>query len=894
MKNDRAFRLYAGELCFDAAHAAETALSAAKGGIVLLENNGALPFRAGEPAAFFGRMQKDYRAMGTGSGGLVNAISEGNIFDELRALGLSLDGETEAFYDAYVAEHPYDVGNGWYHPNSQTEPEIPAELLAGAASRCGTALYVITRMTGESGDLAPGRGGFMATETELRNLRALRAAFGKVVIIFNTVGIMDFSELREFADAMLLCWNGGMTGARAAAEVLLGLECPSGRLPDTVARTREAYPTAKNWGDPDRCVYEEDIFVGYRYFETFAKEQVLYPFGYGLSYTEFALCCTGIRREEGAFVLSYRAENRGFVPGREVAELYLEAPQGRLGKPARVLAGFDKTPLIRPGESFSGEIRAELKYLSSYDEAACRYLLERGEYRFFLGENVRDAAWCAGFALAEDLVLRETGSALAPSLPFRRMVNRGGELAFEDVPLRREAPEPGMAPLPPRPLDGAVLADAADGKISMEDFVAGLSDEALATLCIGEGMSSPKVTPGTGGCFGGVTQELLSLGIPAVACTDGPSGVRLESEVRTVLYPSASCLAAGWDRDAARACYRCCGDELASLRVDMLLGPGINLHRDPCCGRNFEYLSEDPLLAGLMGAAICAGLDDAGVSGVIKHCFCNHQELERKTNESVLSERAARELYGRPFEICIAESPVRGLMTSYNRVNGRWSASNYDLTERLLRRDYGFTGLVMTDWWAFLNSSDPDERYSGHEFSAMVHARNDLYMVSDDAQRRVTDLREKLAAGGDAAAALRGELQRCALDILSYVIGTLSFRAWRSGWQTRDLAAECEGRAPFFVCPVTDGKAAVTVPAAGRFILRVTLRSDTDPLIQTGLSLNVRRHRAADFTVGGTGGGTVTAWRELSLAKGENLFEFTSAANAAGSAPVSAVEIALF
>ena len=379
------------------------------------------------------------------------------------------------------------------------------------------------------------------------------------------------------------------------------------------------------------------------------------------------------------------------------------------------------------------------------------------------------------------------------------------------------------------------------------------------------------------------------LGVEPIVYADGPAGLRIDpkrkdddGEYYCTAFPVGATLAASWDTELVKEVTTAMGNEVLEYGADVLLAPAINIHRNPLCGRNFEYYSEDPVLAGKIAAAYIDGIQSNGVGVSLKHFAVNSQETCRNGVDARLSERAMREIYLKGFEIAVKQSQPWTIMSSYNKVNGTLASENRHLLTEILRDDWGFEGFVMTDWWAFLNSSDPDERYSEHEFSAMVHARNDLYMVSDDAQRRVTDLREKLAAGGDAAAALRGELQRCALDILSYVIGTLSFRAWRSGWQTRDLASECEGRAPLFVCPVTDGKAAVTVPAAGRFILRVTLRSDTDPLIQTGLCLNVRRHRAADFTVGGTGGGTVTAWRELSLAKGENLFEFTSAANAAG------------
>ena len=877
MNTKSAFEYLSGKKQFDVSLAREYALRGAEEGIVLLENkNKTLPLKSNENVAFFGRMQKKYLILGTGSGGRVYAREEHNLFDSLAENGIKLDGKVEEFYDSFVAENPYDRANGWTHPMSQVEPLLDEAFVIDAASRNEHALIVFTREAGECLDLSAERGGYYLTETELANLKLLRKHFKRLTVLLNVVGVIDVKEINEIApDAILLLWTGGMMGAVAAANVLVGKVNPSGRLPDTMAVSRSAYPSSTCWGDPKENEYREDIFVGYRYFNTFAPSDIIYPFGYGLSYTEFEHFFIDIHRKEGKTVIRAVVSNVGTVDGSEVLQCYVAAPDGNLGKPKRVLAAFQKTPVLKAGESCTVSLEFSDYSISSYDDSGVSgnkycYILEKGEYTVELGSNSIDCVEAISFTVNEDIITKSVTSALAPVKPFDRMVNKCGIKTYEPAPLKMPLDEPIPDEIKQIAKDGITLDDVFEGRITAEELVARFSDADLIHCVRAEGMASPKVTPGTAAAFVGITPSLKSLGLPALCCTDGPSGIRITGGGRFVAYPAATCLAASFNTQLVTEMYEQCGNELASIGVDILLGPGTNIHRDPLCGRNFEYYSEDPLLAGKMAAAVCVGLDNAGVSGAVKHFMANSQENNRHASDSVLSERAIREIYAKPFEICVNESNVRSVMTSYNLVNGRWAASNYDLTTRLLRNDFGFDGFVMTDWWANVSGKNGEECKTA--LSGMVHAQNDIYMVSPDAVAREDDLFESLENG----TLKRADLQRCCVNLVKYALVSLSYEAQRNGYGARDLKSEVEGKSPVARIEVENGKAVYSSGYSRRMILRVEFVSTTEALTQTNVMLNVTTKNAGGFIVGGTNGEIFADYREIGLSEGNNEFVFTS------------------
>lgn len=754
------------------------AVEAVAEGVVLLENkNGALPLDVKKEIAVFGRIQLDYYKSGTGSGGMVNVSHVVSIPEGLTERGAKLDQELLEAYQNWTQEHPFDKGASWGgEPWCQEEMPLSEELVERCAQRCETALIIIGRTAGEEMDNSYAEGSYLLTQGERDVLRVTRKYFQKTVVLLNVASILDMDFVDEFSpDAVAYVWQGGMTGGLGTADVLLGNRTPSGKLTDTIAYRLEDYPSNACFGDGERNFYCEDVYVGYRYFETFAKEKVRYPFGYGLSYTTFAYGEEKLETESAPAVrLTFTVTNQGKVAGKEIAQVYCQAPQGKLGKPDRVLCGFAKTELLQPGESETLQVEVDPETFASYDDGGVTghplaYVLEEGTYCFYVGGNVRDARACGSFELKETRVLRQVTSALAPVLPFQRMVNRNGSVAYEPVPLsgideakRRQAAMPEEIAYTGDL--GIRLADVARGEHTLKEFIGQLSDEDLSCIIRGEGMGSPKVTAGTAAAFGGVSTRLAELGVPCACCSDGPSGMRLDCGTKAFSLPGGTMLACTWNRELLQELFAFTGWEMTANHVECLLGPGMNIHRHPLNGRNFEYFSEDPFLTGEIAAAQLRGLHGAGVTGTIKHFCGNNQETRRHFIDSVISERALREIYLKGFEIAVKKGGAYTVMTTYGSVNGLWTAGSFDLTTTILRGEWGFEGLAMTDWWANINrrGQAPDKG----DFAAMTMAQNDVYMVCSDGERHDDNTLESLGAGE----LKRAELQRNAENVLKVVL----------------------------------------------------------------------------------------------------------------------------
>lgn len=768
-------------------------------GIVLLENReGALPLKPGETVSLFGRCQINTYRSGTGSGGAVHVPYEINALEGARANdGIVVNEELAAVYECWVAENPLDDGGGGWaaEPWFQREMPLTADVVRQAAAVSGKAVVFIGRTAGEDKDCADARGSYRLTALEEAMLGAVAAHFAQVVVVLNTTNIIDMSWLetidgRDSIKAVLCSWAAGMEGGHALAAVLAGDVSPSGRLTDTIAYRLEDYPSSANFGNRDANPYAEDIYVGYRYFETFRPEAVQYPFGAGLSYTRFEresmrLTTVGIGAEQLVHV-DITVRNAGAeYAGKEVVQLYCEAPQGRLGKPARVLAGFAKTGTLQPGTAETVRISVPFKALASYDDSGatgnrCSYVLEAGEYRFHAGGSVRDARPVDASVILEELVVTETLSeALAPIRAFERLkpgkrqTDATYEETFEPVPRRTVDLADRIQSRLPSTFEltgdqGIRLADVKAGTATMEAFVAQMTTDDLATLVRGEGMCSPKVSPGTAAAFGGTTESLFKLGIPVAAATDGPSGIRMDSGHKATQVPIGTLLACTWNAALNEELFHLVGQELCAYQIDTLLGPGINIHRHPLNGRNFEYFSEDPLLTGMMAVAQTRGLARAGVSGTIKHFAANDQETARHDVDAVASERCLREIHLKPFEMAVKQGSASTIMTSYNPVNGHWAASNYDLNTTILRGEWGYTGVVMSDWWAKMNHNSEGGPGDRAFTSFMLRAQNDLYMVVANAlENPLGDNTLEALAKGELTL---GELQRSAMNICRFIM----------------------------------------------------------------------------------------------------------------------------
>ena len=753
--------------------------SVAEGRVLLRNENKVLPFGKGEKVAVFGRIQLDYYKSGTGSGGMVNVSHVVGITEGLLESGMvEVNRGLLAVYEDWCMEHPFDLGTGWgAEPWSQKEMELSDALCEKAAAESEVALVILGRTAGEDQDNRAEKGAYFLSDEEDAMLAKVRKHFKKMVVLLNVGG----------PEAVLYGWQGGMLGGTGTAQVLTGQVSPSGKLPDTIAYNIEDYPSHPYFGSRERNFYTEDIYVGYRYFETFAKDKVMYPFGFGLSYTTFSMETKSVSVAKEGVTLEVAVTNTGDASGKEVVQVYCEAPQGLLGKPARVLCGFEKTKELAPGETQVLTVVVKTEDFASFDDfgktghKSC-FVLETGEYIFYVGADVRSAKKAASTNVPETYVVSEHEQVLAPERSYPRMVPEkdgdGYKVSFEEVPAVEPQDEVRRKERMPKELaytgdKGIKLADVADGKVSMDAFIAQFSDENLACIIRGEGMSSPKVTPGTASTFGGVTDELAAFGIPCGCCADGPAGIRMDCGTKAFSIPNGTLIASTFNRELIYELFTCFGLEAAYHKVDCMLGPGMNLHRHPLNGRNFEYFSEDPYLTGTMASAELKGFHSVGVTGTVKHFCGNDQESGRHTSDSVISERALREIYLKCFEIAVKDGKAQTIMTTYGSLNGVWTAGNYDLATAILRDDWGFDGMVMTDWWAAINRRN--QPVDKRDFAALAISQNDVYMVTRDSLTHDDNVMEALADGS----LTRAELQRNAANICRFILTTHALKRLR-------------------------------------------------------------------------------------------------------------------
>lgn len=762
-------------------------------GLVLLKNdNKALPLKQGETVSVFGRMQNHYYKSGTGSGGMVNVAKVVGILDALNECkDVNVNQKLAETYAAWDKEHPVELGLGWgQEPWSQAEMPVTEELVQEAAGESDSAIVIIARTAGEDKDNTLEKGAFMLTDIETDMLRLVRENFQKMVVLLNVGGLIDMSFLDTISpDACMYVWQGGMVGGYGVVDVLVGDVSPSGKLTDTIAYDIKDYPAYDNFGGEERNFYAEDIYVGYRYFETFAKEKVRYPFGYGLSYTDFKI---GVKHasldfEKGVANICVKVTNTGKRLGKEVVQVYGEMPQGRLGKPSRVLIDFAKTKELVPGLSDELKFEIPLDRMASFDDSGATghrncYVLEAGDYTIHVGNSIRNTTECLFFELAETVELQKLQEALAPYEKFDRMkpfCDENGRMLieYEETPLvtvdmydRRERELPEEIPVTGD--KEITLLDVREGRASMDEFIAQFDDEDLACFVRGEGMGSSLVTAGTASAFAGVSPNLIAHKIPSVCCDDGPSGMRLDSGMKAFSLPNGTLCGCSFNRELNTRLYALLGLEMTANKVEVLLGPGMNIHRYPLNGRNFEYFSEDPYLTGSIATAQLEGLKSSGVSGTIKHFCGNNQEYHRHTMDSVISQRALREVYLKGFEIAVKSGYADSVMTTYGLVNGLYTAGSYDLNTTILRNEWGFTGVVMTDWWASINrrGMEPD----ANDFATMIQAQNDMYMCCPDGSKNMggDNVLEALQDGR----ILRAELQRIAKNVCSFAMDTNAFK----------------------------------------------------------------------------------------------------------------------
>lgn len=770
---------------------------AAKEGMVLLKNDrNLLPLAKGSKIALFGKASFDYVRGGGGSGEVTVSYAR-NLYEGFGLLKdrVSVFEELSAFYRDNVKAQ-YQAGRA---PGMTIEPEVPAALLKKAAAYTDTAVITICRFSGEGWDRKSivdtenknlciteeemarrsaeifEDGDFCLTHAERAMVDLVTANFAKVIVVMNVGGMVDSNWFHDDdrIQAVLMAWQGGIEGGLAAAELLMGEGNPSGKLVDTFARELTDYPSTATFHESERYVdYTEDIYVGYRYFETLpgAGKKVNYPFGFGLSYTDFSLNAGAAYEDNGSIYVPVMVTNIGKTAGKEVVQAYFSAPQGALGKPARQLAAFQKTRLLQTGESQSIVLSWRIDDMASYDDLGkikeSAYVLEKGTYRFFVGVSVRDTVelpYC--YELREDAVVRQLTKKCAPANLGKRLRADG---SYEELPLATPVPTDAneLVPLSVGETDGFApaaragkryhlwtntpaqqhrfLREAAEGNITLDEFMAQLSDEDLANLLGGQPNTGVANTFGWG--------NLPEYGVPNVMTADGPAGLRIapECSVYTTAWPCATQLACSWNEELVEQVGEAGGAEVKENNIAVWLTPAVNIHRSPLCGRNFEYYSEDPFLTGKLAAAMVRGIQSNHVAATVKHFALNNKETNRKNSDSRASERAVREIYLKAFEIIVKEAKPWAIMSAYNIVNGRRASENRELLEDILRGEWGFDGVVTTDWWT-----------NGEHYKE-VKAGNDIKMATGFPERLTEALHKGILT--------RGDMEICARRVLELIL----------------------------------------------------------------------------------------------------------------------------
>ena len=696
-----------------------------------------------------------------------------------------------------------------------------------------TAFYTVSRVSGEGADRTIGKGDYELSEVEYNNIKLIAKNFDKCVVLLNVGGVVDtkfFSEI-EGVDGLVLMSQAGMEGGNALADILTGKTTPSGKLTDTWAKNYSDYPAATTIGDNDgdnkQEDYKEGIYVGYRYFDTFNITPA-YEFGYGKSYTSFDVEPLTVAADENNVSVTVNVTNTGDTySGKEVVEVYFSAPDGSIEKPYQELAGFAKTDNLAPGESQKLTVTYKTTEMSSYDEAKAAYVMEDGDYIVRVGDSSRNTKVAGVLTLDKDVVTEQLSNQLTLDKNWKDLSKTGKTpYSYKDeaaqikaaariaLPSAKIKTENNASKIDEKKVTTYLTADAAkdykaaenevietvdavpantklidvyDGKVSMESFVASLDDTQLANLA--NGISGASTSGDTWGAdansvtgAAGETSQLYfnSLGIPNTVEADGPAGIRVTAETTDkdgnavynycTAFPIGTLLAQTWNTDLVNRVGKAIGEEMVEIGVTLWLAPGMNIHRDPLCGRNFEYYSEDPALTGYVGSAITAGVQsNKGVGVTIKHYITNNQETNRSAVNTSVSERTLREIYLKGFEMVVKSAQPMAIMGSYNKVNGTYACENFDLLTSVPRGEWGFDGMVMTDWGAG-NRAGVD---------TMMHAGNDLVMPGRTQDRMIAALQGN-PVGTTANPNLdktlvRGDIQKCVSRVLTMIMRSSQF-----------------------------------------------------------------------------------------------------------------------
>ncbi len=814
--------------------------------MVLLKNEGVLPLGKVGKVALYGSGARRTIKGGTGSGD-VNVRYFVNVEEGLENAGFEIT--TKAWMDAYdvvVADakkefvqtikaeaaaagaDPMMFGMGRVMPEPAYDIALDGEG--------DTAIYVLARISGEGSDRRPVAGDINLTETEIRDILAVNEKYEKMVLVLNVGGMVDLSPVAEVKTVLLMGQLGSAMGD-ALADVLLGKSYPSGKLTMTWAPIN-TYPSTAGFGHPDDTYYKEGIYVGYRYFDR-TDIQPIYPFGFGMGYTDFTVTPMKMTADEKMVTVTAKVKNIGAAAGKEIMQVYYSAPAGKLDKPYQELAGYAKTKELQPQEEQDISVTFPIVSMASYDTERAAWVLEAGTYYVRIGNCSRNTHICGGIRLEREVITEKVKNicgepgfadlkmeAKAITYPGEQAEMETAEMITVDAAKITQTTITYGDVMPELTGAGCSFREVKDGVKSLDEFVAGLSDEQMAYLCIGAheestGKSVMEVIGsasfGVAGAAGETTGKLSDLGVEALVMADGPAGLRLntcytyvDSVARGtsmalpetfadfldpqiiegmkdaarkqkaeagehVFYqyctaiPIGMALAQSWNSELCRICGDIVGKEMELFGVHLWLAPAMNIYRSPMCGRNFEYYSEDPVLSGSIPAAITEGVQaHPGRGTTIKHLACNNQETNRYFSNSVLSERALREIYLKGFEICVKQAHPHTVMTSYNLINGEHACSSKDIQTYVLRDEWGFKGFVMTDWLVTGGMGKTGNVHSCASAAGCVKAGNDVIMPGMPSDKE--DILKALQDASHPYALSRAELQTSAKRVMEMIL----------------------------------------------------------------------------------------------------------------------------
>lgn len=814
---------------------------------LFLQKDGVLPLPASCKAALYGSGARKTIKGGTGSGdvnvrhfvtveeGLEKAgfeITSKKWLDDYDALLVSKRAEFVAQVKKEAAKlgiNPVMYGIGKPMPEPEYEFALDAEG--------DMAIYVLGRISGEGSDRSTAAGDISLSQTEIRDILTLNEKYEKFVLVLNVGGMVDLEQVKNVKNILLLGQLGTPTGD-VLADLLLGKSYPSGKLAMTWAPI-EKYASTKDFGGMDDTPYHEGIYVGYRYFDT-ARVTPDFPFGYGLSYTEFEIAVKETAADAAKVAVTAEVKNTGTFAGKEVVQLYYSAPTGKLDKPFQELAAFGKTKELQPGESGEVTLCFDTADMASYDAESACYMLEAGEYVIRIGNSSVDTVPCCKVVFNETAVIKKVknicpGCSLENFIPADAASGSGADGEMTDVPVyqvrAKDLPrEIVVYDEMPQEMAGNACTwnDVKSGQKTIDEFVGALDEKQLAYLSIGLFEDNAGVGSVIGaaaqtvaGAAGETTHRLKDLGVPTLVMADGPAGLRLCTQYKLVdgkakgvdnalagmmdfmepeqiqqmaamlpkpseeelaapvnytycvAIPIGTALAQSFNEEVCRICGNIVGDEMERFGIHLWLAPAMNIQRSPLCGRDFEYYSEDPLVSGLMAAAITKGVQAHKGCGVtIKHFALNNQETNRMVSNSIVSERAIREIYLRGFEICVKNAQPHALMSSYNLVNGEHACNSKDLQTYVLRNEWGYQGMVMTDWYAasdmMTGASQRENKHPVGSPAGCIHAGNDIVMPGMQAD--LDDMMEALSKQKHGYPITKAQLQVTAKRVLETVL----------------------------------------------------------------------------------------------------------------------------